>query len=64
MDERIKREFAQCPLRDDEGRLKLQIMQQVTNQMRVFYEEHVNTGKIARKKLSEPTIKERWERFR
>ncbi len=62
---RIVAEFAQCPRRDDRGRLELQNMLDVVRKMKAYYQEHINTGKIARKRLAQPeTLKERWQRFR
>lgn len=59
-------EFRACPVRDDRGRLELQQMLQIVSRMKAMYEEHVNSGKIARKQLRTTTsekIRERWQRF-
>lgn len=67
IEQRVVKEFTDCPARDDRGRLELQNMLKVVRRMQAYYQEHIDTGKIARAKLKNgpvDEIKERFQRFR
>lgn len=65
MERRIVEEFANSPRRDDTGRRELQNMLATVRQMKAYYQQFIDAGKIARKRLSGPqNLKERWQRFR
>lgn len=51
--EEITRQWRDSPVRDTEGRERLHLMLRLLDRLRQVFEAHIETGKVARKRLAD-----------